>query len=196
MPFYPLFQYQNKVDPLQPIVSFSWFESFSEPIVKSKIGLAASDQQFIAHTSTPSPFVATGWYRNLEEPVRIKPQLHSSRHPFLFLYPAPSPFVATDWRAWLSEPVRIRLLLQPDDQPFIFEQLPQPVFLEWFASLSEPVRLKPRLMIGLQEFLERISFIPISFTARMNAQEQGDIFLSVLYQFNRARRALVSIFKK
>jgi hypothetical protein len=88
-------------------------------------------------------------------------------------------------------------MLRVGDQLFIFEQIEPPaISLEWFASLSEPVRLKPRLMAGLNEFLERISFIPISYTASMNTTELGDIFLAVLYQFNRARRALVSIFKK
>jgi hypothetical protein len=177
--------------------NLSWWAPYNEPVRylrDPRANIALINQFFTTDIIPVVPFPR--WFWSLSEPVRQKPFSPAAVYPNFFYQPSPSPFAATGWYDWLSEPVRIRPLLLPDDQPFIFEQLPQPVFLEWFANLSEPVRVKPRLLTGLNMDLGRASFIPLSFKASLNTTEQGDIFLAVLRQYNRARRALVSIFRK
>lgn len=75
-----------ELDPL-PRVSFGWFEGLSEP-VRVKLGLPASEQQFLAIDTAVIPTSRlTEWFAWLSEPVRIKPGLLAALQQF---YAAPS----------------------------------------------------------------------------------------------------------
>src|SRR5262252_1096199 len=52
-----------------------WFAPWSERNVKTPARLRDGAQQFFAMQPAPDPFVATGWYNWLSEPVRLKPRL-------------------------------------------------------------------------------------------------------------------------
>jgi hypothetical protein len=149
-------------------------------------------------TQAPAGSANLSWWAPYNEPVRFLRDPRANIASINQFFTTGPPQVSFLWYNWLSDPIRIKLGLLSSQQQFsAFYPAPSPfVATGWFNWLSEPVRPKPRLMAGLNEFLERISFIPVSFTAKLDVTERGDIFLSVLYQFNRARRALVSIFKK
>ncbi len=99
------------IPPLLITPLIQWNPTFSEPIVKVKVGLRASAHQFIAFYPTPSPFVATGWRAWLSEPVRLKPgfpsqlqQTFTTDAKFLLEHPD-----IQRWFNWLAEPVRLKL---------------------------------------------------------------------------------------
>lgn len=172
-----------------PFTATGWYAALSEP-VRQRAGLAATRQQFLA--SQPQPQVSFSWYAQLSLPFRKKPGLLAANQSFLSFQP--TPIIKIDWFDWLSDPVRKKPGLLVTEQvayPFF---PPNPlVSFGWFGDLSDPVRIKPRLLEGDQIFQARGEFIPISYTARLDARERGDFFLGVLYQFNVALRAYVDI---
>jgi hypothetical protein len=137
--------------PFQEIVTEDrWHQAWSEPIVKRKPRLAEAHQQFLAWQPAPSPFVATGWFNWLSEPVRLKPALPAGGQQFLA--PDPKPLVAFSWFDGLTEPVRTRPAL-PVFEQHVFELEPAPIIaIAWHLPLSEPVRVRAALPAGEQQF--------------------------------------------
>jgi hypothetical protein len=146
----------------ETVTESRWHQPWSEPVVKAKPRLADARQQFLAWQPAPSPFVATGWYAPLSEPVRIKPALLASAQQFAA--PDPLPRVSFGWWNWLSEPVRVRPAL-PVVEQHVFEFEPTPIIsIAWHLPLAEPVRARPPVLIPayeqqFQPFDEDIIFV-------------------------------------
>lgn len=100
---------------IETISTDKWFVALSEP-KRFLRGLGAHSQQFLFQHPTPSPFVATGWFDWLSEPVRVKPILQPDYHPFLFEQLPP---VIMAWFMALSEPVRLPPRLKEGLQWFL-----------------------------------------------------------------------------
>jgi hypothetical protein len=141
------------VPPIAPfpetVTESRWHQPWSEPVVKSRPRLAEAHQQFLAWQPAPSPFVATGWFNWLAEPVRTRPALPAGHRPFLA--PDPLPRVSFGWWAALSEPVRVRPALPaPEQHVFAFDPVPF-VKIDWFAPFSEPARVRPAVLVPAPE---------------------------------------------
>jgi hypothetical protein len=142
----------------EAVTESRWHQPFSEP-VRTR-WFPAAEQQTLAWQPAPSPFVATGWFNWLSEPVRAKPRLPEGEQQFIALQPWPD--VRIGWYAPLAEPVRVRPKIlvpayeqqfQPFDEDIIFVD-------RWFAWWSEPVRIKPALRAASQQVL---AFDPFPF---------------------------------
>lgn len=67
-----------------PLVSFGWMAALSEPRIKTKPMLRASQQQAFIAPPTISPIVSFSWFRGLSEPtVKTKLGLRASQQQFL-----------------------------------------------------------------------------------------------------------------
>src|ERR1043166_2467293 len=117
-----------------------WHQPFSEPVRTRRF--PAAEQQALAWQRAPAPFVATGWFNWLTEPVRIKPRLPEGEQQVLALGPWPA--ISIGWYAPLTEPTRVRPKVlvpayeqqfQPFDEDIIFVE-------RWLAWGSAPVRVK------------------------------------------------------
>lgn len=112
-------QFAALSDPI-PLVSFGWFETLSEPAVKTLPGLRASQQQFLALQPAPSPFVPTGWYVPLSEPPRFPIGLRPSQQQFTTEDTAVIPVSKiSPWYVPLSEPPRFKIGLKAAQQQFL-----------------------------------------------------------------------------
>lgn len=96
----------------QPIVSFGWFGSLSQPTFRQKPGLPGYEQQFIA--LNPNPFVSFGWFAELSKPQKLdRPGLRVSLQQFTSLDTAVIPVSRLmQWYANLSDPVRQKVGLK------------------------------------------------------------------------------------
>ena len=180
----------------EAVIESKWHQQWSEPIVKSKIGLRTDNQTFVA--IPPSPTVSFSWFDWLSEPIHIKQSENVTNHPFLFYnYQT---IVSFAWFNWLTGPVRIKLGESAQEQQFLaFYPLPFPNAFDptytWFAWLSEPVvKSKRGLIPGDQQFNSFNPFIPIQYTARLNAFEVGgDFFSGIIYENSMPTKAYVSV---
>lgn len=168
-----------------------WYVALSEP-VRFKRGLEARYQAFAAFH--PNPIIDISWFANLSEPVRQKKGLRAQLHPFETKANI-TPLVSFGWMSALSEPKRFKRGIRPDLQQFTAYVPNQTTItpFSWFSSLSEPKRFKRGLRPDEMMFLGRGEFVPISYTAILDAIEQGDFFLGVLSQFNIPLTAYVDI---
>ena len=87
-----------------------YHQPWSEP-VRFKRGLRAPYHPFLTNDTVPfNPAQNMAWYANLNEPVRLKPGLHSELQKFVSLdFPVlPPPALSLQgWYNWLEEPVRL-----------------------------------------------------------------------------------------
>lgn len=166
-----------------------WYVALSEP-VRFKKGLASRHQVFTAFH--PTPIINISWFNQLSEPVRLKKGLRAQYHQYLTNQNI-NPLVSFGWFGAMSEPVRKKRRLIEGIQAFNIIDLLPTILLDWFAALSEPKRFKRGLRPDEQPFLAFNPFIPISYTARLDAIEQGDFFIGVLSQFNIPLTAYVDI---
>ncbi len=149
--FSSLFQYQIKVDPLQPItdkIESRWHEPWSEP-VRTKIApalaiaLAASGLFFTPSAPFPETVTESRWHQPWSEPsVKTKRGLAPSNHPFLaFTPPQIAAVIPTGfWGAWPDFAPKTRPVL--NFQPWSFVEPPPQI---WFphAPWDDFTRRKP-----------------------------------------------------
>jgi hypothetical protein len=126
-----------------------WHQAWSEPVVKARPRLAEAQQQFLAWQPAPSPFVASGWYAPLSEPVRIKPALPASAQQFAA--PDPQPRVSFSWFGWLPEPVRLKPRLPEGEHQFLALGPWPAISISWWRPLDEPTRVRPTILIAAPE---------------------------------------------
>ena len=136
MPLYPLIQYQQKTDPLQPLVNSvesAWHYGWSEP-VRVKPGQHPSRQSFYVSGTILPPPVFLGWMVPLAEPVRIRPGLlTASQQAWFFGIPG----LSIGWLKPLSEPVRFRPILFAGTQPHnVWNTITPPPTITHTASMS------------------------------------------------------------
>lgn len=125
----------------ETVTESRWHQPWSEPSVKTKAGLPAGEQQFLA--SQPNPIISIPWFNWLSEPVRTKLGIAASAQQFLALTEAaPFPESISEDRfhqPW-SEPVRQKVGIAATQHPFVaFDPFPF-VSFSWFNPLSEPSR--------------------------------------------------------
>jgi len=193
------FIYQPKTEPIlttgEVITENKWHQAWSEP-VRIKPGVRAQYQPFLIMgpvAPTVEQVLESKWHQAWSNPsVLTKRALPISEQQALAFQ---FPFVKIDWFAWLSEPKRFKPMLITADQPFVHQDLIPPSLLtfDWFTWLSEPVRIRPGLRKELQQPEFFNTFIPIIYTALMQATERRDLFLASLYKNNQAQKAIVSI---
>jgi hypothetical protein len=181
-----------------PVVSFSWFETLSEPTRRKPRSPAALSPPFF-YQPAPSPFVATGWYSPLSEPVRQKKGIHSNKQQFLTYQANPTTVTPFAWFASLSDPVRQKRGLAPRLQQFFATDptvIPTATSLNgWFSWLSEPVRFKLALRVPLQQSYTgapRLLPNPEIF-GTLSALETKDTFLAGAMVWNRATDAEIGV---
>jgi len=143
-----------------PVVSFSWFNSLVDPIVKAKAGLLAANQQYQVSWSIFTPEVVTldKWYVALTEPVRVKVSLAPAAQQFTaFVKAAPFPEAVFEskWHQPWSEPVRAKpaLRVAPDTAMVPFTLPYATVSYGWNVPQTDlPPRAKPGLLAACQQF--------------------------------------------
>jgi hypothetical protein len=144
----------------------SWHYAWSEPIVKTKLGLAAADQQALIQAPN-NPLVSFAYFNNLSDPVRVSLRLLPGDNQYEFSQPFP--FINISWFDWLSEPVRIKPGLRPElQQAFAYGDQKPVVTFSYFDWLSEPVRQKPGVPAAEQQFLAYGSYKPLVSFAYYN----------------------------
>jgi hypothetical protein len=138
-----------------------WIYPWIDP-VRSKSGLGAALQQFIAQTVLePNTQIIQGfesrWHYAWSEPVRVKPQVPAAQQQ---AYAAPVSVTETitvdKWVYPWRDPVKVKPQLPVSQQQFLAADtavIPTSNLEPWFAPLSDPVRQKPGLGPHLQQSL-------------------------------------------
>lgn len=111
-------QFSALSDPF-PFVPIDWLVELVKPASLKRPGLLPGEQQFLAWQPMPSPFVETGWFAPLAEPVRFRRGTTPSRQ--LFATGDTTVIPTTKIMPWfqaLSEPPRFRSGLRAATQQF------------------------------------------------------------------------------
>ncbi len=145
-PFYHL--QQTTVGDTDPIVSFGWFESLSEPI-RLKPNLREGAEPFFSIDVEPT--VPFGWAYPWSEPVRTRLFPAAQQQALAWGTFTPETFTDTKWFTWLSEPVRIKAGLAAWQQQFFQPDNEPSVSFGWAYPWSEPVRQKRGLGAQFQQ---------------------------------------------
>ena len=148
---------------LRPVVSFGWFESFSDPSRRKPPVILQQALGWGIFTPA-APITDIGWYGALSEPVRLR-RFASVHQPYLAQ--DLRPIVSYGWFGPLSEPVRYRVFYTRLQRFFTEDTdvTPDPQIIPWYAPLSEPTRLRrlPTLTAPLQQ---TIAFDPFPLVNR------------------------------
>lgn len=148
-----------------PLVSFGWFESLTDPIKVPPRLRTGLNQDFILN---PLPRVSFGWFGNLSEPsVKIKPGLKTPLQSFGTIDPklvfVPPTGFLEGYYNWLSEPVRLKRGLSVTLQQFLIyepRELPKPNITATMAAfeinndtaifaISDVVKLNPTISANI-----------------------------------------------
>ncbi len=143
----------------------------------------------------PPVAVTFGWYASLVDPVKlpIDPKraiaiAASGQDQF-----NPLPLVSFSWFAELSKPQRLdRPRLPAGEQQFI-SWTPSQISMSWFKELEEPPRFPKRLAAPFNPFHGFSNFVPLAYTAMINARETLDLFLGVVWEYGTPVSAIVEV---
>lgn len=185
-----------------PNLESPWHQPWSEPSVKSKIGLKTNLQQFYTGPiAAPSQAnnLAT-WFAPWREPKRFKPGLDTSKQmAAVALDPLPRQNLLPAFRPPLNEPVRLKRRATGLNRDFFFYPLPQDytVFLElYYAPWRDPVRLPKGLKAPLQQaFTAPPRWLPNPnvFVTLAATETNSDVGTFAIVLYNQARTMRVSI---
>lgn len=177
-----------------PVFINGWYVRFTDPPVRTKRGLKASQQLF--RVAAPyQPTVSFGWFKGLSEPIRFPRRLKSGLQQTLA--PSPNPIVSFGWMAPLSVPRdKTKPGLKPSNQIAVFYH-PRPIIsIPWWQMLAEPtIKTKLGLRASQQQFLAQPPrLLPTAnITGVWYSVETGDTALFGGIQFGRPVSAQVSL---
>jgi hypothetical protein len=124
-------------NPLPPV---GYYYPFSEP-VRSKLGLSAANQQFLAYTQFPIVVPPDRWWQPLSTPGRVLPRIDTTQ-PGVF---ATETITVDKWFAELSTPPKAKPRT-PEFQAVAFGSY-SPIVVPvdgWWGNLERPPRAAPR----------------------------------------------------
>lgn len=141
-------QQQFYAGPINPTVSFSWFEPLADPRVPLKPKVAEHPA-----TTIGVPPADIGWYRPISEPTLQKKTAHLQQS---LAWSTFTPLPVHAWIGPYSEPVRTRALAAAQQQALIWSNFTPPrevATIEWFTQFAELKLFKRGLPAHQQQFL-------------------------------------------
>jgi hypothetical protein len=147
------------------VPDYGWYQPLSDPAVRIKRGLAASNQQALGAPPLPAA-VPFNWFSPLAEPIRVPQRLRPSQQPFLALHP--TPVVPFEWFEALSDPtVKLKLGLSAALQQHPHAWPPRLLPTPTITGVLDAVETKDSGLFGAMRFA-RAATVEIGLAERID----------------------------